>query len=136
MQDFGLEITPRPDLPAIVARWQREITPAELQAGYFAILEAADAHTCWRWLLDLRRREDLATPALNNWVTADFFPKLVRRYPAPVRIAFLISPLRAAAQQPSASSMATISAKSTIENGYITALFTEEASAYQWLADA
>ena len=135
MQDFGLEITPRPDLPAIVARWQREITAAELQTGYFAILEAADAHSCWRWLLDLRRREDLASPALSDWVTAVFFPKLVHRYPAPVRIAFLISPLRASAQPPSASSVATISAQSTLAQGYTTALFTEEASAYQWLAD-
>ena len=46
MPDFGLQITPRPDLPAIVARRQREITVPELQAGYFAILAAADAHGC------------------------------------------------------------------------------------------
>ena len=48
MHSYGLEITPRPDLPAIVARWQREITPVELQTGYFAILAAADALGCWR----------------------------------------------------------------------------------------
>ena len=73
MPDFGLEITPRPDLPAIVARWQREITAAELQAGYFAVLAAGDALGCWRWLLDLRRRQELATPALTTWLNTDFF---------------------------------------------------------------
>ncbi|GAB2856193.1 hypothetical protein [Hymenobacter ruber] len=133
MQDFGLEITPRPDLPAIVARWQREITESELQHGYLGILAAGDALGCWRWLLDLRRREELATPALTAWVNAEFFPQLLRRYPAPVRIAFLISPLRAATEQ-SASSAAALSATSRPEQGYQTALFTDEATAYHWLA--
>ncbi|MDB5233577.1 MAG: hypothetical protein JWR44_570 [Hymenobacter sp.] len=132
MPNFGLEITPRPDLPAIVARWQREITAAELKAGYFAILDAADALGCWRWLLDLRRREELATPELTAWMNADFFPQLPSRYAAPVRIAFLASPLRAIQEQ-SASSVATISANPRPEDGYVTALFTDEAAAYQWL---
>ena len=133
MQDFGLEITPRPDLPAVVARWQREITESELQHGYLGILAAGDALGCWRWLLDMRRREELATPALTAWVNAEFFPKLLHRYPAPVRIAFLISPLRAATEQ-SASSAATLSATSRPNQGYQTALFTDEAIAYHWLA--
>ena len=89
MPDFGLEITPRPDLPALVARWQREITVFELKAGYFAILDAADALGCPRWLLDLRRREELATPELTTWMNTDFFPTLPHRYAEPVRIAGL-----------------------------------------------
>ena len=133
MSPFGLDITPRPDLPALVARWQREITAAELQAGYFAILAAADEMNCWRWLLDLRRREELASPELSAWLNNDFLPKLPRRYPAPVRIAFLVSPLRAQLQQ-SDSSVASISANPRPDQGYFTALFTDEAAAYRWLA--
>jgi hypothetical protein len=133
MPNFGLEITPRPDLPAIVARWQREITAPELQAGYFAILNAGDELGCWRWLLDLRRREELTTPELTTWVNADFFPQLVHRYPAPVCIAFLVSPLRAS-REPFDSSVAAISAASYTQQGYLSALFTDEAAAYQWLA--
>ena len=133
MPDFGLEITPRPDLPAIVARWQREITESELQHGYLGILAAGDALGCWRWLLDLRRREELATPALTAWVNTEFFPRLRLRYPAPVRIAFLISPLRAATEQ-SASSAAVLSATPRPDQGYHTALLTDEANAYHWLA--
>ena len=133
MPNFGLEITPRPDLPAIVARWQREITEPELQAGYLAILAAADATGCWRWLLDLRRRDELASPALTAWVNTDFFPRLLGRYAAPVRIAFLASPLRAVLEQ-SPSSVAAISAIVRLEQDYFTALFTDEAAAYQWLA--
>ena len=133
MQDFGLEIMPRPDLPAIVARWQREITESELQHGYLGILAAGDALGCWRWLLDLRRREELASPALTAWVNAEFFPRLRHRYLAPVRIAFLVSPLRAATEQ-SASSVAVLSAAPHSDQGYHTALFTDEATAYHWLA--
>ena len=133
MLNFGLDITPRPDLPAVVARWQREISETELHDGYFAILAAADGLACWRWLLDLRRREELTTPALAQWMNHDFFPRLVGRYPAPVRIAFLASPLRAQ-QQASDSSAAAISANSGPEHGYLTALFTDEAAAYHWLA--
>lgn len=132
MSPPGLEITPRPDLPAIVARWQREITAPELQTGYFAIMAAADELGCWRWLLDLRRREELVSSELTTWMNTDFFPKLRQRYAQPVRIAFLISPLRAARQQ-SASSVAVISATSRPDAGYISELFTDEAIAYQWL---
>ena len=46
MPDFGLEITPRLDSPAIVARLRRAITVPEPQAGYLAILAAADATGC------------------------------------------------------------------------------------------
>ncbi|WP_210519149.1 hypothetical protein [Hymenobacter terricola] len=133
MSAFGLEITPRPDLPAVVARWQREITASEWQASWFAVLEAADDLQCWRWLLDLRRREDPATPELTTWMNTDFFPRRARRYPKPVRIAFLISPTRALREQ-SASSVATISANQRPEYGYQTALFTDEAAAYHWLS--
>ena len=133
MPDFGLEITPRTDLPALVARWQREISVPELKAGYFAILDAADAMDCWCWLLDLRRRDELTTPELAAWLKADFFPKLPRRYAAPVRIAFLVSPLRARVEQAD-SSIASISNNAQPNQGFTTALFTDEAAAYRWLA--
>ena len=133
MPDFGLDISSRPDLPAIVARWQREIDEPELRAGYSAILTAGDAHACWRWLLDLRRRNELATPTLATWIETDFFPRLVGRYPSPVRLAFLVSPLRAGFETTEGSA-AAITAGSQAVRGYITALFTDEASAYTWLA--
>ncbi|WP_035558873.1 hypothetical protein [Hymenobacter sp. IS2118] len=133
MVAFGLEISPRPDLPAIVARWQREITAQELKEGYFAVLATADEHGCWRWLLDLRRREELTSPKLADWLETDFFALLPQRYTAPVRMAFLVSPLRAIQAQ-TASSVATISSNQRPNQGYYTAIFTDEAAAYQWLA--
>ena len=133
MPDFGLEIMSRSDLPAVVARWQREISARELQDGYTAILTTADEMGCWRWLLDLRRREELSTLEISEWMHSAFFPQLIGRFALPVRIAFLASPLRAQ-QQESDSTAASLSVNSRPERGYLSALFTDEAAAYAWLA--
>lgn len=131
MTDHGLDILNRPDLPAIVARWQREITPQELQAGYHSILAAADACGCWRWLLDLRRREELATPDVNRWVEEVFLPQLHGRYAQPVRIAFLISPRRA---QQLADAPGAEAPTKPIVHAHQQTTFIDEAAAYTWLA--
>jgi hypothetical protein len=126
MTNHGLDIVHRPDLPALIARWHREVTPAELQAGYEQLLAAADTAACARWLLDLRRREDLTEPTVNSWFGQTFAPALRGRYAEAVRLAFLVSPLRAG--QPV---MAIVSAANT---DCQIATFTDEAAAHDWLA--
>ncbi|GAA4366355.1 hypothetical protein GCM10023185_37410 [Hymenobacter saemangeumensis] len=130
MADLGLEIATRPDLPAVVARWQREISVGELQAGYQAILAAADGCRCGRWLLDLRRRNELTTPEIDAWMHTVFLPQLIRRYEAPARLAFLVSPLRVAQAPPSNSTALDAAAAEGVQS----AIFTNEAEAYRWLA--
>ena len=123
MNDHGLDLLHRPDLPALIARWQREVTTAELRRGYEAIRAIADATNCAHWLLDLRRRQDLTEPALNAWFGHEFIPSLRGRYAEGVRMAFLISPLRAShavTAQPSDAACAF-------------ATFTDEAAAHLWL---
>lgn len=90
--------------------------------------EAADAARCSRWLLDLRRREDVTEPAVNTWFGTTFAPSLRGRYAAPVRLAFLVSPLRA--RQPVTAVFSAADADCHI------ATFTEEAAAHAWLAGA
>lgn len=126
MHNHGLDLLHRPDLPALIARWQREVTPAELRAGYEALLAAADAAGCARWLLDLRRREDLTEPTVNAWFSETFAPALRGRYPEAVRLAFLVSPLRAG--QPVMAVVSAATADCTI------ATFTDEAAAHAWLS--
>ena len=125
MNSVGLDLLHRSDLPAIIARWQRTVTPAELQAGYEAILATADAAGCSRWLLDLRRREDLTEPTVNAWFGSVFAPMLRGRYTEAARLAFLISPLRA--QQ------AVTAVVSATDTDCEIATFTNEATAYAWL---
>jgi hypothetical protein len=128
MSNYGLDLVYRPDLPALIARWQREITPQELQSGYQAVLTAADAAGCSRWLFDLRRREDVVEPTVNAWFGTTFAPSLRGRYGAPVRLAFLVSPLRA--------QRAVTAVVSAADTDCRIATFTDEAAAHAWLAQA
>ncbi|MGI4870418.1 MAG: hypothetical protein ACRYFX_04480 [Janthinobacterium lividum] len=123
MNNHGLDLLHRPDLPAVIARWHREVTPAELRLGYEAVLAAADEAACARWLLDLRRRQDLTEPALTAWFSHEFVPSLRGRYPESVRIAFLISPLR------TSQAVTTVASDTACEF----ASFTDEAAAHAWL---
>jgi len=122
----GLTLAHRPDLGVLIARWQREVTPAELQSGYLAIRAAADAADCGQWLLDLRRREDVIEPAVNAWFGREFAPSLRGRYERAARLAFLVSPRRA--QQPVTAMV------SAADTDCQLATFMDEAEAYRWLA--
>jgi len=126
MNNHGLDLLHRPDLPALIARWHRAVTPTELRVGYESILVAADAAGCARWLLDLRRREDLTEPTVNAWFSEVFAPALRGRYPEAVRLAFLVSPLRAGQSVSAIVSAATADCQ--------IATFTDEAAAHAWLA--
>lgn len=121
----GLDLHYRPDLPALIARWQRPVVATELQAGYEAVRALADEAPCHRWLLDLRRRDDLTDLVVTTWFGQVFLPSLRGRYAAPAHLAFLVSPLRAA--EPVAVG-ATPRASDCV-----LATFTDEAAAYQWL---
>ena len=126
MSNHGLDLLHRPDLPALIARWHREVTPAELQAGYQQVLAAADEAACNRWLLDLRRREDLTEPTVNAWFSQTFAPALRGRYAEAVRLAFLVSPLRAG--------QAVMAVVSAADSDCKIATFIDEAAAQDWLA--
>lgn len=121
----GLDLLHRPDLPALIARWQHEVSPAALQTHYEALRQLADDTACHRWLLDLRRRGDLTEPAVNAWFGQVFAPSLRGRFVSPARLAFLVSPLRA--DEPITAQVSTTTADCAI------ATFTNEAAAYQWL---
>lgn len=122
----GLTLAYRPDLGLVIARWQREVTPAELQSGYLAIRAAADEVRCGQWLLDLRRREDVIEPVVNAWFSHEYAPSLRGRYGRAAQLAFLVSPLRA--QQPVTAMV------SAADTDCQLATFTDEAHAYEWLA--
>ena len=125
MSGPSITLSHRPDLGLVIARWQRDIAPAELRGDYLAIRAVADEAGCGRWLLDLRRRDDITEPTVNHWVGHEFAPSLRGRYATPTRLAFLVSPLRA--QQPVLVEVSAEEADCLIET------FTEEAAACDWL---
>ena len=128
MSGPSITLTHRPDLGLVIARWQRDIAPAELRGDYLAIRAVADEAGCGRWLLDLRRREDLTEPTVNAWFGQTFAPALRGRYAEAVRLAFLVSPLRAG--QPITAVVSAADTDCEI------ATFVDEAAAHAWLARA
>jgi hypothetical protein len=63
----------RDDLHLLVVRWLRDVSLAELQAGFAAAEALARQHHASWWVVDVRRRATLV-PADPAWVADVFLP--------------------------------------------------------------
>lgn len=126
-----LDLTYRADLQLLVARWRRQATTEELQATYFALLEAAVAKSCPRWLLDVRGRAD-SNAAYTAWMMTVFFPQLPQHFREPVRLAYLFAPnhLRELETDERVPPLTWFDDKP-----YRVQRFVEEAAAVRWLGE-
>lgn len=89
--DF-LQLTHRPDLGIVTARWTRPASSQELRHGYQQLLSyAVSCDTCRRWLIDSRRRTQVDANDVH-WLTTEFYPTLRRQLGDHVYVAFLIAP--------------------------------------------
>jgi hypothetical protein len=94
LADF-LQLTHRPDLGIVTARWARPTQSGELRAGYQELLRyAASCNTCRHWLIDARRRVQVDARDVH-WLTTDFYPTLRQHLGGHVYLAFLIAPYQA-----------------------------------------
>ncbi|MCB2377667.1 hypothetical protein LGH70_08750 [Hymenobacter sp. BT635] len=126
-------ITYRPDLKLLIGRWLHDAPVATLQADYAALLAAAQEHDTGRWLLDVRRRDQL-DPALGQWTTSTFYPEAgARMAPQHLRIAVLCSPARLAVYAASARQQEYLNYGLAAERPYQLRLFGDEAQAMAWL---
>ncbi|MBD2717129.1 hypothetical protein KBK19_18950 [Microvirga sp. STR05] len=92
--DF-LDLSHRPDLGIVAARWTRPTVSHELRAGYHEMLRyAASCASCTRWLIDARRRVQVDLRDVH-WLTEEFYPTLRHHLNAHVYVAFLIAPYQA-----------------------------------------
>ena len=92
--DF-LDLSHRPDLGIVAARWTRPTASHELRAGYHEMLRyAASCANCTRWLIDARRRVQVDLRDVH-WLTEEFYPTLRQHLNAHVYVAFLIAPYQA-----------------------------------------
>jgi hypothetical protein len=123
----------RPDLATLVARWQYDAPLPTLQADFTQLLEAAEGYGAARWLLDVRRRDQLA-PELAHWTTTLFFPEAAARLvPARLRIAVLCSPARLAVYASDDAQMEQLTFGMHPTQPYRMQLFGDEAAAVHWL---
>ena len=125
-------ITPRPDLGILVARWAEDAPFSHLQRHFWALLAAAQEHATWRWLLDVRRRDQL-DPELGRWTTHVFFPDAAQQAAGLLRIAVHCSPARLLVYESSPDQQEYISYGTAPERTYQLQLFIEEGPAMTWL---
>ncbi|GGG30170.1 hypothetical protein [Hymenobacter glacieicola] len=125
-------ITPRPDLGILVARWAADASPAQLQADYYAVLAAATQHQLGRWLLDVRRRDQL-DPEIGQWTTHTFYPQAADQLaPQPLRIAVLCSPARLSVYETDPTQQQFLAFGLAAERTYQLRLFIDEGQAIAW----
>lgn len=123
----------RPDLRVLVVRWPADAPLPQLQADFEAVLAAATEAGAHHWLLDVRRRENLA-PELAYWTTHDFFPRAAARLaPPPLLIAALASPARMAVYERDERQRQTLAYGQEPARPYRLVLFGDEGAAMQWL---
>jgi len=126
-------IVHRPDLGVVVARWLEDAPLAQLQADFTALLHEAEQQATARWLLDVRRRDQLS-PELGHWTTSIFYPQAAAQLlPQQLRISVLCSPARMAVYETSDEQKEYLSYGLSNERTYRMRLFGDEGSAMQWL---
>lgn len=80
-------------------RWLRETSLEELQKGYWLALGVAQLHGSRHWIMDVRRRSQLA-PESAAWIAESFLPTAAARFaPHRLHIAYLTCPQRIAVQR-------------------------------------
>ncbi|WBO83709.1 hypothetical protein [Hymenobacter yonginensis] len=129
----NLQLHYRPDLGMLTARWLGESELGQLQQEYGAVQQELVAHGTRRLLLDIRRR-DTPNAAATQWFSQVWLPDLkARMAPATLRLAYLISPLRA--EQLRADSAAALNLERAAAEGQSHALdlFYDEGEAVRWL---
>lgn len=119
----------RPELGVLIGRWQRQPTLEELQAGYQALLAAAEATANRFWLVDARRRDN-ANQQGTPWMMSVFFPLVAARLRGPVYMAYVFTP----------SHLADLEADASVppltyfdQHPYHVQRFTSEQPAMTWL---
>ena len=127
-QNF-LEISYRADLGLLTGRWLRPIELAELQQGYYLLLEVALANGCRRWLLDVRRRQNTHQIGAS-WMISTFLPLLGPQLGGRTRLAYLMAPayLRDAAADAAFPTPAYF-----VDKPFVGERFIEENTAIAWL---
>ncbi|RPD49966.1 hypothetical protein DNI29_04005 [Hymenobacter sediminis] len=135
MSDDACTITSRPDLGILVARWNADAPPAQLRADYQAVLATAKQNQLGRWLLDVRRRNNL-DPEIGQWTTHEFYPEAATKLaPTPLRMAILCSPARLEVYKATPEQEQYLTFGLAPERPYQMHLFIEEGPAMQWLLE-
>ncbi|MBC8082287.1 MAG: hypothetical protein H7Z21_03690 [Hymenobacter sp.] len=123
----------RPDLDILVVRWPKDAALLQLQANFAAVLATAEQCGVARWLLDVRRRDQIR-PELGRWTTTVFYPQAASRLvPQVLRMSVLCSPARMAVYASDPVQLHHLTYGLAPERSYCMRLFGDEGTAMEWL---
>lgn len=124
-----LDLSYRPDLGIVTARWKRPVASAELRAGYESILRyAVSCADCRYWLIDSRRRLEVDARDVQ-WLATTFYPTLRDCLHGHVFLAFLAAPYQLGLVQDD-----TLPSLPHTHGNYCSLnQFTDEGDAVHWL---
>ena len=120
----------RPDTGTMVCRWLREVSEAEIRTGYAYLFAEAQQADCWRWLLDIRRRNN-DDPEMAQWLLDEVTLTKRGHVGGSISMAYLLSPHHLAHADKQLSTLVEVA--HSRQQAQV-ALFIEEGAANEWLA--
>ena len=122
----------RADLDVFTVRWPTHERTATSRSDYETLLLLPEARRTARWLFDVRRRP-YTDAASAHWVITDWLPRAAALLPAPLRLAYLVAPNRAAELAADTPVRAETQPATLPGLPYLLNFFTDEGEAVRWL---
>ena len=122
----------RPDLDILTVRWLTDEQAATTAGDYESLLLLPEARRTANWLFDVRRRP-YTNAASAHWVVTDWLPRAAALCPAPLRLAYLVAPVRAAELEGDTPIGAEVRPATLPGHPYLLRAFTDEGAAVRWL---
>ena len=122
----------RPDLDLFTVRWPTHELAATSRSDYDALLLLPEARRTARWLFDVRRRPS-TNAAVAHWVVTDWLPRAAALLPRPLRLAYLVAPIRAAELAADTAVGAEVRPATRPGLPFLLRAFTDEGEAVRWL---
>ena len=122
----------RPDLHIFTVRWPTHERTATSPADYDALLLLPETRRTPCWLFDVRRRPHTDATAAH-WVVNDWLPRAAALFPRPLRLAYLVAPIRAAELAADTAVGAEVRPATRPGLPFLLRAFTDEGEAVRWL---
>ncbi|UYZ57893.1 hypothetical protein [Hymenobacter latericus] len=133
IDNAAIQLQYRPDLHILVARWTGQFAPGAIEAGYEALLQAAQHHGAHRLLVDVRRRP-VPSPEQAHWIAHSWLPQVAAACaPVRLRLAYLLSPAYEHSLNSTPALQPSLQAVLAPNLPYDLRTFIEESAAMDWV---
>jgi hypothetical protein len=126
-----IKISYRADMQTVIIRWQQPVTFTEFKMNCLALLSVARENPAASWLIDCRSKGEM-TQNESDWLTSEFYPKVLEQVSSHVLVAWLLAPRQMQRLQEGATLSAISSDKLDVQRK----AFLTENEAVKWLEES